>query len=425
MPLLAEILSQGEEVVTGQVIDTNAAWLSEQLSSLGFIVQRHTTVGDRMDDLEQAFDATARSADLVICTGGLGPTDDDLTAEAVSRASGQPLEFDPIAWEDLKEKYVKYSHIMPQSNRKQVLFPAHSVRLDNDWGTAPGFATLPEFHPEHRALMIFLPGVPKEMRAMFATRVLPLLKEHFKLKVRPLVTLRTTGVGESTLQEKIGMFSLPEASLSYRTILPENHVKIRFEPSVSPERIQEISTQVITKIGRPLFSVHGLPMPLPGIDCLGGGLAEVIGRRLLARGESLAVSESCTGGQVSANCTAIPGASAWFFEGVVTYTNRAKSRLLGVPEEILAANGAVSEPVARAMAEGVRQKAGTTWGLSTTGIAGPGGATPGKPVGTVHIAVSGPHHTHHRLLQLVGDRSRVQSLATAAVLDLLRHTLNS
>jgi len=128
---------------------------------------------------------------------------------------------------------------------------------------------------------------------------------------------------------------------------------------------------------------------------------------------------------VSANCTAIPGASAWFFEGVVTYTNRAKSRLLGVPEEILAANGAVSEPVARAMAEGVRQKAGTTWGLSTTGIAGPGGATPGKPVGTVHIAVSGPHHTHHRLLQLVGDRSRVQSLATAAVLDLLRHTLNS
>jgi nicotinamide-nucleotide amidase len=415
----AEILSQGDEVVTGQIADTNAAWLATQLTELGFTVTRHTTVGDRLGDLVAVLGDIAARCDLCIGTGGLGPTDDDLTAQAVAEAFDLPLQLDAQALEQIQARYAAHGREMPEVNRKQALLPTGSERLDNEWGTAPGFAV-----EAGSAWLAFVPGVPREMRAMWSERLLPRIRERFEVAPGRLVTLRTVGIGESNLQQAIGPFSHDDVVLSYRTRLPENHLKLRFAPGTSDARVRHVVTGLVEVVGRWLFTVEGLPgEALPGIDCAGGSHAEVVGRALLARGHTLATAESCTGGRIGAVLTGIPGASTWFLEGVISYSNAAKVRLLGVSEAVLAEHGAVSEPVARQMAEGVRTRAGTTWGIGVTGIAGPGGGTPDKPVGTVHVAVAGPDAVHHRALRLPGDRDRVQQLSVAAALELLRRNL--
>jgi nicotinamide-nucleotide amidase len=407
----AEILSQGDEVLTGQVVDTNAAWLSERLTALGVDVVRHTAVGDRLGDIVPAVRTACERADLVLSTGGLGPTDDDLTAQAVASVFDVELVLDPIALAHIQALYVRHDRRMPAVNRKQALLPAGSVRLDNDMGTAPGFALTTD-----RGLAAFLPGVPREMRHLFDARVLPLLGERFDLVAGRLVTLRTTGAGESDLQERIGHFQSPDAILSFRTRLPENHVKLRFAPGVPDDRITAVARDLARRIGSPVFCIEGL-------DDIAGDLHAVVVHTLLRHDATVATAESCTGGRVAALLTAVPGSSGAFLEGVVTYSNAAKTRQLGVDPGLLAEHGAVSEPVARAMAEGVRDRAGATFGLSTTGIAGPGGGSEAKPVGTVHIALATPETTHHRRLRLGGDRERIQRLSAAAVLDLLRRHL--
>lgn len=407
----AEILSQGDEVVTGQVADTNAAWLSERLTALGFDVLRHTAVRDRTDEITAAVSAAVEHADLVIGTGGLGPTDDDLTVQAVADAFGVQVTFDEQAMAQIESLYARYGREMPEVNRKQAWLPHGCTRLDNHWGTAPGFAMDTE-----RGLAAFVPGVPREMKALFDARILPLLAARFQVQPGRLVTLRTTGIGESNLQERIGPFDHAGVVLSYRTRLPENHVKLRFAPGTSDERVQQVARDVAAQIGSPVFCIEGL-------DAIAGDLHQVVIQQLLADGETVATAESCTGGQVAAALTAVSGSSAAFLEGFVTYSNQAKSARLGVDPALLEAHGAVSEPVARAMAEGVRARAGSTYGLSTTGIAGPTGGTADKPVGTVHIALATPERTVHRKLRLGGDRSRIQALSAAAVLDLLRRGL--
>jgi len=404
----AEILSQGDEVVTGQVADTNAAWLSTRLTDLGFSVMRHTSVGDRLDDLCDVLSAAATRADVCIGTGGLGPTQDDLTAEAVAQTFDRPLQFDPEAMNRIEGHYRRFGREMPEVNRKQAWLPTGSHRLDNLWGTAPGFSIQTD-----RAVMMFVPGVPREMRKMFDHAVLPLLREHFDLKRTRLVTLKTTGIGESNLQERIGAFAYDDVTLSFRTHLPENHIKLRFAPEASAAYIERVTHDIADRIGSPLF----------GIDS--GTLAEVVGEAVQARGETLATAESCTGGRIASMFTAIPGSSAWFTEGAVTYANQAKTRVLGVETSALEKHGAVSESVARQMAVGIRTRADTTYGLATTGIAGPGGGTEEKPVGTVHIAVATPTDVLHRRLSLGGDRTRIQTLSAAAVIDTLRRHLQN
>jgi len=423
MPI-AEILSQGDEVVTGQVADTNAAWLADRLTNLGFQVMRHTSVGDRLDDLVALFTEVGARADLVLCTGGLGPTEDDLTAAAVSAAFSMPLQLQEDALADLEAKYARYGRPMPAVNRKQCVLPVGSTRLDNDWGTAPGFAV-----QAPRAWMAFLPGVPHEMRSIFDARVLPQLTGAFSLSPDRLITLRTTGVGESNLQQRIGedwASKHPGIVLSFRTLLPENHIKLRVAAAVPASRVHTAVADLAGRLGTPLFAIEGLEQAestaFPGVDLAGGDLVEVIARALVAGGHTLATAESCTGGRVSSMCTGLPGSSAWFLEGAVTYSNSAKVRALGVDPATLQQHGAVSEPVARQMAEGIRARSGAHFGLSTTGIAGPGGGSPDKPVGTVHIAVAGPEGTQHRLLRLPGTRHRIQALAASGVLDLLRRT---
>lgn len=424
-PPRIEILSQGDEVVSGQIADTNAAWLSTRLTELGFVVARHTAAGDRLDELIALFREVGARCDAAICTGGLGPTDDDLTNEAVARAFGMPLLLDEPALADLIAKYERFGRRMPEVNRKQVLLPTGCDRLDNDHGTAPGFAV-----QSPRAWMAFMPGVPREMRGMFEARVVPRLLARFAITPGRLVTLRTTGCGESDLQERIGVgVGVPGSAdpfvLSMRTRLPENHVKLRFHPGVSDAEVIATTREIAARVGSPLFAIEGLPEPLPGVDSEGGELAEVVGRALVRTGATLAVAESCTGGRIASMCTAIPGSSAWFLEGAVTYANAAKERALGVSASTLAEHGAVSEPVAREMAEGLRARSGATWALSTTGVAGPTGGSPEKPVGLVHLALAGPTGTVHRVIRSSGERERIQALAAAAALDLLRRTVTS
>lgn len=413
-----EILSQGDEVVTGQTVDTNAAWLATRLTERGYDVVRHTSVGDRLDDLVALFREIGARADLCICTGGLGPTEDDLTSGAVAAAFDAPLALDEEALAHLKARYAGLGRHMPAVNERQAWFPAGSRRIDNDHGTAPGFAL-----QGGRALFVCMPGVPREMKAMFAERVEPLIAERLPVAAGRLVTLRTIGVGESNLQEMIGPFAEPDVVLSYRTMLPENHVKLRFAAGVSAAREREVLERIAGAVARYTFTVEGHDQPLFGLDLGGGSHVEVVGRTLATRGLTLATAESCTGGRIAAACTSVPGASAWFLEARVTYSNDAKVAQLGVDPGVLEAHGAVSEPVARQMAEGVRARAGTDFGIGVTGIAGPGGGSPDKPVGTVHIALSSAEGTTHRALRLPGDRERVQRLAVASALELLRRTL--
>jgi len=406
-----EILSQGDEVVTGQTVNTNAAWLAEQLHDLGFSVVRHVAVGDVLEDIRAQVRGAAERADLVVSTGGLGPTDDDLTARAVAEAFDLPLELDERVMAHIEGLYARFGRPMPEVNRKQAWLPHGCIVLDNHWGTAPGFAV-----EAGGALLAFLPGVPAEMHKLFERRLLPLIEHRFDLAPGRLVTLRTTGIGESNLQERVGTVAHEAVTVSYRTILPENHVKLRFEASVPEAEVHSVVDEVAARIGRALFVVEGLGDP-------GGDLATVVGRALAERGETLAAAESCTGGLLAAMCTAIPGASNWFLQGVVSYANEAKIRLLGVKADTLENYGAVSTEVCHQMASGIRERAGSTYGIGITGIAGPSGGSENKPVGTVHVALAAPDAVHHHKLRLPGDRHRIQQLAAAAALDLLRRKL--
>lgn len=423
----AEILSQGDEVVTGQIADTNAAWLSEHLTSMGFTVQQHTTVGDRVPDLVSAMQAIAGRCDICVGTGGLGPTDDDLTTRSAAAAFDQPLAFDPEAMEQIRARFLAFDRPMAPVNERQAYLPRGCTRFDNLWGTAPGFGVTSQ--GTHFA---FLPGVPSEMRPMFRDRVVPWLHHHLPVTTPRRVTLRCIGAGESTLQQALEGWSPEPGVLSFRTRVPENQIKLFFQAGAADSTIRQVVKSALDRIGRWVYTIDRLPgEPLRGFDASGADHAQVVGALVAHHQHTLAVAESCTGGQLAAACTAARGASAWFHQGWVSYTNTAKSRELGVPAELLSTHGAVSEPVARAMAEGALARSGAHWALAVTGIAGPDGGTPEKPVGTVHVALAGAATAggvgpiRHQSLRLGGSRKRIQSLSVAAALELLRKQLMS
>ncbi len=400
----AAIIAQGDELTTGRVADTNSAWIAGRLWDLGIEVRRVFTVPDRLDDLAAVVREAVGLAPLVLGTGGLGPTRDDLTAEAVARAFGLPLREDPAALAAIEATFARWGRPMPPSNRKQARLPEGAAMLPNPLGTAPGFRL-------ERAgrLLAFLPGVPGEMRAMFAASVEPELRVRLRIEAPALHVLRVSGLGESALESRLAGLEVAglgpaDWAIGFHTRLTENLVKLRFRPGL-PEPLRRAAVEAVrARIGPRAFCVDG------------GDLAEETGRRLAERGETLALAESCTAGRLCAWVGGVPGASRYLLEGAVVYSNAAKVRTAGVPAELIAAHGAVSEPVARALAEGIRARAGATWGAGITGIAGPGGGTPAKPVGTVHIAVAGPGGTEHHELHLPGDRARVTALAAAETL---------
>jgi nicotinamide-nucleotide amidase len=295
MQLIAEIFSQGEEVVSGQTVDTNAAWLSEQLTELGFKVKRHSAVGDNLDDLAGLLREIAERADCCVCTGGLGPTLDDLTAQAVCLAAGLELQFDPQALVDIERYFTCRQRLMPEANRKQAFLPATAVRIDNGFGTAPGFAL--RFL---RCWFVFLPGVPTEMQGMFAAWVRQDLLQRFSLQADTLITLRSIGIGESAIAQCLSELVLPpNVQLGYRATSDDVQTKLMFPAGFPRDEMHDCALRVRQLIGDFVFAIDGLF----GIQ---GDLVAVIGQLMTVEKLSLAVLETATQGLLAAKCVTQP-----------------------------------------------------------------------------------------------------------------------
>ena len=393
------ILSTGEELLTGETVDTNSAWLAASLWGLGTQVGSMLTTGDELSELVRSLKLASEQASVVISTGGLGPTEDDRTALAVAEWAGCKLAESKEAMAQIERRYRSRGREVSKANRKQALLPEGATVLENRWGSAPGFSV------QHNGCTIFcLPGVPVEMRNMFDAHVAALVSSS---EAPRLVRMRTFGVAESRLQEMMNGVDLGGADLGFRAHIPEVQIKLRF-PAGTRESVREsVVHRVSAILGDALYSVDG------------GDLAENVIQTLSHQGETVALAESCTAGMISAWLADVPGASAVLMEGAVVYSNESKVRSVGVDAELIATNGAVSKPVAIALAEGIRSKVNTTWGIGITGIAGPGGGSDLKPVGTVHLAVAGPSGTRHQTAVIPGDRRQVRTRAAGAALALL------
>jgi nicotinamide-nucleotide amidase len=405
-PLVVEILSTGDELLTGQVVDTNSAWLMDRLWELGVMVRRKTLVGDDRQDLAAALAETTGRADVVVMSGGLGPTEDDLTAECVAAAMGVPLEEDAASLAAIRARFEKIGRVMTPNNAKQARFPRGAAILPNRWGTAPGFVA-----QVGRAELFCLPGVPVEYKGLCEEAVLPRIARRAGVTVAARL-VKLIGIPESHADQAMRpVMDAPEhrdVRFGYRAHWPEIHVKWSVPGPDAEARAARILAQVRGIFGDAIFAEGKQE------------LAALVVERLVARGERLALAESCTGGLVSEMVTRVAGASNAFELGIVAYANATKTALLEVPEDVLALHGAVSEPVARALADGARRRAGATWGIGLTGIAGPSGGTPEKPVGTVHMAIAGPQGTRAWMKKFFGDRERVRKTAAYDVLNQLR-----
>jgi nicotinamide-nucleotide amidase len=401
-----EILSTGDELLTGQIVDTNSVWLMDRLWELGVMVRRKTLVGDDRDDLLAVLRETTARSDVVVMSGGLGPTEDDLTAECVALAMGVPLVDDAASLAAIRRRFERIGRVMTPNNAKQARFPQGATILPNRWGTAPGFiVTL------GRAELVCLPGVPIEYRGLCEEAVLPRVAARAG-SVPAARLVKLIGVPESHADEAMRpVMDAPENAgvrFGYRAHWPEIHVKWSVPGPGAEERADRILAEARRIFGDAIFGTGKEE------------LAQLVVERLTARRERVSVAESCTGGLVAEMLTRVPGASACFDLGVVAYANAAKSAVASVPADLIAIHGAVSEPVARALAEGARARGGTEWGLGLTGVAGPSGGTPEKPVGTVHLAIAGADGTRHWARHYFGDRDRVRKTAAYDVLNQLR-----
>jgi nicotinamide-nucleotide amidase len=409
--LTAEIIAVGSELLTPFRTDTNSLWLTDRLNSVGVEVKLKTIVGDDDARLEETIrDALKRSA-VVVITGGLGPTEDDITRKIAARALGRRLLLDDEVLEEIKAKFLHWGRKMPDINARQAMVMEGAEVLPNPNGTAPGM------YVEHESRVVaLLPGPPREMKPMFETHVLPKLSERSGgLRVVRRV-LRVVGMGESAVDERIApvytQYKNPQTTILFNSTEIEIHLTAQGKTEQEAELLLDgLSGQIEDRLGQSIFAFRGETME------------EVVGLRLAVSGFTLAVAESCTGGLIAHRLTEVPGSSTYFLESVVTYSNESKTRLLGVPPELIETRGAVSAEVAEAMAEGVKARAESDFGLSVTGIAGPGGGTEEKPVGLVFIALADDAHTENRRLMIPGDRHLIRWRASQAALDLLRRRL--
>jgi nicotinamide-nucleotide amidase len=410
----AEIIAIGSELVSGQSLDTNSYWLSQQLTALGIAVAFHTTLGDVLQDHLVAFKNAVARADVVVTTGGLGPTQDDLTREALAQCAGVPLVEDAGSLAAIEAMFARRNRVMTERNRVQALFPEGAVPLPNPVGTAPGI-----WMQIDRATIACLPGVPHEMKMMFRDQVLP------RLRQRGLV-------GLVTVHRKINLFGKGESEieaqamdLTARGRVPE--VGITAHDSTISFRItatatsEEEARHLIEPTVKLIYERFGSLVVGEGSE----DVPEAVAAQLAAADATLATAESCTGGVVAQMITAIPGVSQSYLGGVVSYANQAKIDLLGVPAILIENHGAVSPEVAAAMAEGVRTRLGADLGLATTGVAGPSGGTPEKPVGLVYLGLATSKGTQSRRLDIGSDQPRdiIQRRSSKAALNWVRLTL--
>ena len=320
-----EIFSQGEEIVTGQTVDTNAAWLAQEAIHCGFTVTRHTAVGDKLTDLINLLNDIAARADCCICTGGLGPTSDDLTAEAVASAFNRPLEFDDIAFEQIKEFFDRRNRPMPEVNKKQALLPQTAKRIDNTWGTAPGFAL-----QHQRCWFVFLPGVPSEMTAMFTEHVKPDLQARFILQPAQLVSLKTLGLGESAIQERIKAINIPsEVQLGFRAGTDDVQTKLLFPFDYAKTDLDSLVTEFSQCLGDYVFAIDGLGEPT-------GDLAFEIDKLMKANKQSLAVIETASHGLLAAKCVGYDWLIQASYEKNISHSTQAlsASKLLNTAKDL-------------------------------------------------------------------------------------------
>jgi len=408
--MIAAILSTGTELTRGELLNSNATWLAAELTLLDAKVTTILTVGDCEDRIAEAFQQLSLGHDVVVCTGGLGPTTDDLTAASLARAAGVGLETHEPSLLAIKNRLLAVGRSLTATNAKQADLPQGSIALPNTAGTAPGFS-----FRFNRATVYCLPGVPSEMKAMFEACVEPRLEKAGQVCIQ--VVIRTFGMPESAVNDALrsveGKFGV---TLGYRVHFPELQVKVlamRNSTREASELAGAAANAVCEILGSRVVYARG-----------NATLPAVLGKMLRERQLRFGCAESCTGGSVSALLTEEPGISDVFVGSVVAYSNEVKERLLGVPGQLIAEHGAVSAAVALSMAEGARRALGCDWSLAITGIAGPTGETPSKPVGTVHFGVSGPNLSRHHHRVFHGERTRVQRAAAFSGLNWLRCLLD-
>ena len=409
--LSAEIIAIGSELLTPTRTDTNSLWLTEKLNEIGIEVKLKTIVGDDEARLEETIkDAFSRS-DIVVTTGGLGPTEDDITRQISARAIGRKLVFHRQLVDDLIERFRRWGREMPETNKRQAYVIEGAEILPNPNGSAVGMLSVIE-----EKFLVVLPGPPRELKPMFETHVLPKLKEkageiYVKRKI-----LRVAGMGESALDEAIAPIYKEYKNIDTSILFNRSEIEIHLTATAKTENeaeeiLQELAAKIVEKLGVAVFAMNGETME------------EIVGAILRENGKTLAVAESCTGGLIAERLTEVSGSSAYFIEGVVAYHNEAKIRTLDVSRQLIEKHGAVSAEVAEAMAKGVRERAETDYGISVTGIAGPTGGSEEKPIGLVFLGYADESTTKSIKIILPGDRYLIRWRASQAALDLLRRKI--
>ncbi len=404
----AEIIAVGSELLTPDRLDTNSLFLTDQLNRLGIEVVRKLIVGDQQGQIRDAFREALGRVELVVSIGGLGPTQDDLTRETVAELLGRRLERNDSLLRGLEARFRRFGRQMSEANIRQAMVPEGATILENARGTAPGL-----WLEADGRIVILLPGPPHELKAMFADQVasrLARVASGLRLFHREL---RVTGLPESEVDQRIAPIytRVPEVQTTLLAAPGEIQVHLRAwskDSAAAEKLLNELVEQVSVALGENIFSTEGQ------------SLEEVVAQSLTLNQATIAVAESCTGGLLAERLTSIPGSSSYFLGGVVCYSNALKTAWVDVPAEFIESKGAVSPEVALALAEGIRQRSGATLGVGITGIAGPGGGSPEKPVGTVHIALADPNGSKERSVRLPGDRERIRWQASQAALDMVR-----
>ncbi len=410
----AEILSTGDEIRSGAVVDSNSAFIAQTLEEAGLEVVRHVCVGDDLDMLAGTLVEISNRCDLLIATGGLGPTEDDMTADAAAKAAGVELELHQGALESIEKFFSKFNRPMSHSNKKQAMLPKGAECLFNQIGTAPGFML-----QLNGCSAYFIPGVPREMRRMLLDTVLPGIKAlpGYSGEYCTVKSISTFGLPESVLGERLSGIdqSIPGIKLGIRALIPEIYVKIYArgqDETLVNQNLEKASEQILARLGKRVLSADG------------DSMEEAVGKLLRQKKATVAVAESCTGGLISSMLTDVSGSSDYFLFSGVTYSNEAKMRVLGVSEETLRIYGAVHEETVKEMAQGARSVVGATYGLATSGIAGPGGGTEERPVGTVCIGLASPDFSEARKYTFhFGDRAMKKRLFAITALDKLRQAI--
>jgi nicotinamide-nucleotide amidase len=404
----AEIIAVGSELLTPDRMDTNSLFLTQELNRLGVEVVRKVVVGDERGQIRDAFREALNRVEIVISIGGLGPTEDDLTRETLAELLGRRLERNDAVLRGIEARFRKFGRAMPEVNVRQAMVPEGATILENPRGTAPGLWLEAEGH-----IVVLLPGPPQELKPMFTAQVAARLERHVGGKRLYARELRVAMMPESDVEQRVAPIYTKYTDVQTTILAAPGEIQLHLrawsgDAAAAGKMLDELVERVAFALGESVFTTQG------------ESLEEVVARNLSLNQATIAVAESCTGGQLAERLTSIAGSSAYFLGGVVSYSNELKTAWVDVPAEIIKAQGAVSAEVARALAEGIRQRSGSTLGLGVTGIAGPGGGSPEKPVGTVYIALANETVSKERMFLFPGDRDRIRWQASQAALDMVR-----